>query len=289
MEILKATYGPKDVTDIARSLVKDGILFIRVGNHIFGDPQPGTIKTFNITYKIADREDALTVREGDHVTLPKRTATRLGVWYTYNPSGCETSTLKSLESIKKASDSCGADVVTCGWKPLPGNPFVELYSWTKTLSHLNQVLQILQCLYAAKAMANYEYVSFLEHDVLYPEDYFKFPAFSDGEVMTNMNYQGVSRKGFQPRKQHDQPFHQMTLRFFDAIRHLESILPNAIHTNAGLVEPQGHKRLTWESRNPSVHINHGIHFTSHFCVYGEANSPDHPYWGGCGQYFDGGN
>ncbi len=289
MKILRATYGQRDVTDTVKFLVKEGLLFFRVGNHVFGDPQPGTVKTFDLAYQIGDEQETLRVTEGEYVTLPKRTATRLGVFYTYNPAGCETSILKSLESIKKASDFCGADVVTCPWKSIPGNPFTEVYSWTQTLSHLNQVLQILQCLYAARSMAKYEYVSFLEHDVLYPMDYFKFPVFSDGEVMTNMNYQGVCREGFQPRKQHDQPFHQMTLRFNDAIRHLESILPNAIHTNAGLVEPQNHTRLTWESQNPSVHINHGIHFTSHYCVYGNATSADHPYWGNCKQYFHGGN
>lgn len=285
MEIIRATYGPLDVTDSVKFLVKEGLLFFRVGNHVFGDPQPGTVKNFSLVYRVGNKEETMSATEGDHVTLPRRTATRLGVWYTYNPSGCETSTRKSLESIKKASDFCGADVVTCGWSRIPENPFVELHSWTKTLSHLNQVLQILQCLYAAKRMARYEYVSFLEHDVLYPLDYFKFPAFSDGEVITNMNYQGVCREGFQPRQQHDQPFHQMTMRFDDAIRHLESILPNAIHTNAGLVEPQNHKRLTWESQNPSVHINHGVHFTSHFRVYGQATSTTHPYWGDCTQYF----
>lgn len=284
-----ATYGGANVTEIVRRMVKNDFLFFRVGNDIFGDPKPGEVKPFHMDCSLDDGNHRVVNRfEGEHVVFPERETRKLGVFYTYNPPGCEVSIIKSLESIKKAATLYGkeVDVVTCVWQPIPANPFPEIISWTKTLSHLNQVLQILQCLYAARSMGQYDYVSFLEHDVLYPSWYFLYPDFAEGEVMTNMNYEGVCVDGWQPRKQHDQPFHQMTMRFNDAIRHLESILPNAIQNNSGLVEPQNHKRLTWESSFPAVHINHGIHFTSHFRVYGEPTSKHHEYWGDCSKYFN---
>jgi hypothetical protein len=138
----------------------------------------------------------------------------------------------------------------------------------------------MQLLYQAKEMHNYDYVSFLEHDVLYPEGYFDFPDFEEGNVMTNMNYIGINEDGFQPLGQRDEPFHQMTMRFDEAIRHCESILSNALIRNAGLIEPQNIIRKQWECTNPAIHINHGKHFTSHFNVYRKDNIYTHDgYWG----------
>jgi hypothetical protein len=140
-------------------------------------------------------------------------------------------------------------------------------------------------LYQAREIGQYEYVSFLEHDVFYPEGYFDFPEISDGEIITNMNYMGLCRDGWQPLRQFDEPFHQMNMRFSDAIKHCESILPNALIRNSGLIEPQNLKRSKWKCKNPAVHVNHGHHFTSHYNVYGKNNIylEDH-YWGDSKEY-----
>jgi hypothetical protein len=186
---------------------------------------------------------------------------------------------KSLDTIKEASEGV-ADIVVCTWEPMPNIPFYQINSWYKSQSHLNQLLQIMQCLYKAKTMGNYDYVSFLEHDVMYPIGYFDFPDFASGEVLTNMNYGGVCISGWQKRKQNDEPFHQMTMRLDDAIEHCLTILPNALVTNSGMIETQKLTRTQWNCENEAVHINHGVHFTSHNSIYDKDNLTEiHPYWG----------
>jgi hypothetical protein len=143
----------------------------------------------------------------------------------------------------------------------------------------------MQCLYSAKEMYSYEYVSFLEHDVMYPEGYFDYNDFESGQVLTDMNYGGINKEGWQHRGQSDEPFHQMTMRFDDALKHCESILPNALRTNSGMIETQTMKRIQWESTNQSIHINHGIHFTSHNSIYKRNDTfIEHPYWGNHNNY-----
>jgi hypothetical protein len=143
----------------------------------------------------------------------------------------------------------------------------------------------MQCIYTAKTMGQYDYVSFLEHDVMYPKGYFDFPDFASGQVLTNMNYGGVCKNGWQKRKQNDEPFHQMTMRLDDAIAHCLEILPNALVTNSGMIETQNLKRIQWECKNEPVHINHGVHFTSHNSIYDKGNLlEEHPYWGNINTY-----
>ena len=218
-------------------------------------------------------------------TNPASFMKKLGVFYSNNNNPKIFPAIKkSLDTIKDASIGV-ADIVTCVWRPIEGNPFTELIAWTKTTSHLNQVLQILQCLYYAREKQSYDYVSFLEHDVLYARGYFDYPKIKRGEVITNMNYGGIIPEVFQKRKQNDEPFHQMTMRFDDAIEHCEHILVNALVTNDGLIEPKNHTRLQWRSINESIHINHGSHFTSHFSIYDSENvSKHHEWWGDVSKY-----
>jgi len=135
---------------------------------------------------------------------------------------------------------------------------------------------------SARDINQYDTVSFLEHDVLYPEGYFDYPKILPGTVITNMNYMGINKQGWQGVPIKHEPFHQMTMRFDEAIAHCESILANALITNSGMIEPQLPNiiRQKWECINPAVHINHGGHFTSHFSIYSTTDLKDHDnYWG----------
>jgi hypothetical protein len=134
-------------------------------------------------------------------------------------------------------------------------------------------------------MGKYDYVTFLEHDVMYTVGYFDYPEFENGVVMTNMNYGGINREGWQYRGQADEPFHQMTMKFDDAIQHCLDILPNALRTNSGMIETQTLTRKQWECDNQAIHINHGVHFTSHNSIYKKDNTyKNHPYWGEHSEY-----
>jgi len=285
MEIINATYGGRDCTDIVKSKVTGERLVIRSSNDLCGDPLVGQVKYLELNWKLDGTEYNEKVREGDLITLPKTFHNKLGIFYSNNNHQTIYPAIdKSLDTIKIAAEG-KADIVTCVWNRIPNNPFHQLVSWYQSQSHLNQLLQIMQCLYSAKEMYSYEYVSFLEHDVMYPTGYFDYNDFESGQVLTNMNYGGINREGWQHRGQSDEPFHQMTMRFDDAIKHCESILPNALRTNSGMIETQTMKRIQWEAPNQAIHINHGIHFTSHNSIYRRDNTYiQHPYWGNHSDY-----
>lgn len=280
MLVIKATYGGRDCTEQIRSKVKNGTLLVNVNNDIIGDPAVGTVKYLEIEYAF---NDGLILtgkfKEGEICRLQADPKRRLGIFYSNNNNPKTRNTiLRSLDTIQKAAAN-KADILTCFWIDEPHSPFNRLKSWYNIPSHLTQLLQIMQLMYTAKQSGSYDYVSFLEHDVLYPEGYFDFPDFPSGTTLCNMNYMGVNKDGWQPRMHDHQPFHQMTMRFEDAIKHCEKILPNALVTNSGMIEPQVGIRGSWMSKNPAVHVNHGYHFTSHYSIYGQANTKQNEYWG----------
>lgn len=286
MRVIKATYGGVDCTpQVQKKLVNNSII-LRVDNNIIGDPAVGVKKTLEMDVEVNGEIKHFSVEENKFFSFSKDSfKKKLGVFYSNNLDNSLTPSIReSLESIRVAAEG-KADVLTCMWRHENKNPFPEYIAWTQTSSHLNQLLQIMQLLYIAKSINNYEYVSFLEHDVLYPEGYFDYPEFYPGEVMINMNYIGMNKKGFQKRNANHEPFHQMTMRFTDAIKHCESILENALVTNSGMIEPEKMNRIQWNCPSPAVHMNHGKHFTSHFSIYSTINEKNsHPYWGNHDKY-----
>jgi hypothetical protein len=277
--IEKATYGGINCLEQINNIVGyNSHIFILANNNIIGDPLVGIKKQLRITI---DGKEYIT-DEGDFFTYPKSDKKKLGIWYTNNTeSSFKPPIIKSLQTIEKSSKN-KADIITCVWNRIQENKFIELLSWYKSTSHLNQLLQIMQCLVVAKNIGTYEYVSFLEHDVMYPENYFDFPDFDYGQVMTNMNYGGLNKYGWQEKRYNDQPMHQMTMRFSDAIEHTKNILDNALLTNSGNIENNTLVRKTWNCINQSIHINHGNHFTNHFSVVYNQNKnlpKYHKYWG----------
>ena len=285
LKVIKATYGGEDCTALIQSKIKGDKLILRADNNLIGDTMVGVVKTLQITGEYEGEPFVSTTREGDLLTLPKTKLNRLGIFYSNNSNHSIWPAIqKSMNTIKIAAEG-KADIVSCMWNPMPDNPFHQLNSWYTSQSHLNQLLQIMQCLYSAKEMGEYEYVSFLEHDVMYAEGHFDYDDFEKGQVLTNMNYGGINKEGWQLRGQDDEPFHQMTMHFDDAIEHCLSILPNALRTNSGMIETQKLKRIQWKSPNESIHINHGVHFTSHNSIYRKTDTYlKHPYWGEHSQY-----
>lgn len=283
MKIISATYGGQSITELISSKISGDKLLLKVSNDIIGDPQPGTLKYFEVEYEHNEEILKESYKEGTICAIPKTKHNRLGIFYSNNHNATIFPTIeKSLKSIEKAAEN-KADILTCMWFPFKNNPFSELISWYQQSSHLNQILQILQLLYTAKEIGEYDYVSFLEHDCLYGEGYFDYEDFEEGIILANMNYIGVNKTGWQPLKQFDKPTSQLTMRFNDAVKHFEQILPNALVRNSGLLEPQI-KMVDWRAPNSSVHVNHGYHFTSHYSIYGNGNTDNHPYWGNYTDY-----
>lgn len=283
MKILEAKYGNKDCTKELQAKVANNSLRLRVDNSLIGDPLLGKVKHLWVKYELKGKELEGKWQEGTFCVISGAKHKRLGIFYSNNNRPeTQATIIKSLDTIRIAAEG-KADILTCMWQPQKDNPFVEYIAWTKTYSHLNQLLQIMQLLYTAKETGKYESVSFLEHDVLYPEDYFDYETPKRGQLLCNMNYIGMSKGGFQDRKQHDQPFHQMTMRFIDAIKHCEKILANALIRNAGMIEPEL-ERTNWQTKNPSVHVNHGHHFTSHYSIYSDKLKTKNDYWGDIKKY-----
>lgn len=284
MNIIKATYGGVDCTAQMQAKVKGDQLIVLANNDIVGDPASGEVKVLSVQF---DTGDTVDTNEGSLLVYPRSNNNKLGIFYSNNVKvAIHPAIIASLKSIEKAATD-KVDILTCMWKHEPQNPFPEYIAWTQTFSHLNQLLQIMQLLYVARGIKEYEYVSFLEHDVLYPEGYFDYPNVEPGEVITNMNYMGVCKEGFQEVPIKHEPFHQMTMRFDEAIKHCESILSNALVTNSGLIEPQipNIVRKKWDCINPAVHINHGHHFTSHYSIYSATDlSNVNSYWGDHDKY-----
>jgi len=268
MIIHKATYGGKDVKSILDSKITNGTLKVKVSNDIFGDPRPGLFKYLEIETSVGSKK----VPENTYLSMPDTKNEKLGIFYTNN--NVDRVVSQSLKSLEKFEN---VDILTCVWKPIINNKFYETQALTKSSNHLNIIIQILQLLYVAKQTGSYKYVSFLEHDVLYPDGYFDYPDFDNG-VNTNMNYMGICDRGFQKKTADHEPLHQMTMVFNQAVDHFENSFKEAIRNGSVLLEP-GNNRQKWVCRNPAIHVNHGKHFTSHYTIYSRETYSLDPYWG----------
>ena len=278
MRILKATYGDIDVSEKLKTKIHNNNIFLLVNNSFFGDTKPGVVKYLETQIELDGLIFSNKVIENDFFVFPKSNRERLGIFYSNNNDDrIRPCIIESLKNISKAAKD-KADIITNMWNSEKENPFFETIAWTNTTSHLNQVLQVLQCLCTAQKINNYKYVSFLEHDVLYPEGYFDYPDFDDG-IICNMNYIGLVKDGFQKKSQNDKPTSQLTMLFKDALEHFLGLIPNAVIRNSGLLEPQ--KTIKeWNCINPAVHVNHGRHFTSHYNIYSKNDlSSFDSYWG----------
>lgn len=284
MNIIHATYGGQLITDILNQKISGNHLLLKVDNDICGDPNPGIVKDLIIRWDHDGSEHAGTWKEHTICSIPKSNHKRLGIFYSNNNEPRTFPTIElALKRIELAATD-KADVLTCVWNPIHSNPFSEVISWYRQSAHLTQVLQILQLLYMAREIGLYDYVSFLEHDCLYGEGVFDYPEFNEGTILCNMHYMGLCLDGWQQRGQNDKPFSQITMRFNDAIKHFEAILPNAIVRNSGLVEPQIEMQ-EWYSLYPTIHVNHGFHFTSHYSIYKKDRfDTEIAYWGKAQNY-----
>lgn len=199
----------------------------------------------------------------------------LGIWYSNNAAPHKV--LKaSLDSIKRAADLSRASVavVTCPWEHIDGNPFPEhLADFKAGPGHLNIVRQQKKCLEAmffaggAKdpAWREADVVCFLEHDVLYPPDYFDRVARAFREnpaapVVSNLDYEGLNQTGWLQVKERHEPLHQLSMRYDVAVANLERCEAEAVATGQCLLEPQGSRdnwvRIQPRGVMPAIHINH---------------------------------
>lgn len=220
----------------------------------------------------------------------------LGVWYSNN-SAPEMLLRNSLATVKAAAAGSrhAVTVVTCPWRPIPGNPFPEVLAdlGGKT-GHAAIVRQIRQCLDAAGP--GFDGVVFLEHDVLYPPDHFDaigdaFGFDQAATVVSNLNYEGLNGTGWLKVVERHEPMHQLAMRYGAAVSNLDRAAADCDRQGWAYLEPDhAADRSHWlrlpfdPDRPPAIHVNHvaGGRFTSHgeVCYAKESGGrTDHPFWG----------
>lgn len=202
----------------------------------------------------------------------------LGVWYSNNTAPPKL--LKaSLDSIKRAADLSREEVrvVTCPWEPIPGNPLPERVAPPGCRTgpgHLNIVRQQRQCIDFSRRMGagpgaawEPDAVCFLEHDVLYPPDYFDRVARAFREhpgcpVVSNQDYEGLNATGWLRVRERHEPLHQIALRYDVAVANLDRAERECEAQGWAYLEPDHDAdRSAWArirpaGRMPAVHVNH---------------------------------
>lgn len=227
----------------------------------------------------------------------------VGIWYTDN-SAPTSLLLDSLRTVKIAADRAGVKVLTSVWNSIPGNPFPEVtYGGEKKCHHSTIAQQILDLLDRVGSDDPYG-VCLLEHDVLYPRDYFErfrraWVEKPTAKVISHLNYEGLNHTGWQSVRERHEPLHQLGIQFDYAKQNFFRALKEASRPKPddwAYLEPDSEvvgttiisKRSNWvrilwdPTVQPSVHVNRKTgRFTTHgdVCYLPVADRKVHPFWG----------
>lgn len=210
----------------------------------------------------------------------------LGIYYT--SSNVHPALAKaSIDSVEKMiANTPGGKVVYSVWNKIPYiSEDRQQVTYFRHNGHLNIALQIYRALLTN---TEYDLVAFLEHDVLYHENYLNNLANSirpNHEGVSYRSFCGMNAKGYQKLIQQDEPMSMLSLRYDRAIQLMqEKISYYAIHGH-GCIEPDNKRGLLSLQGVDNVHVNmnettHSHHLTSHYNCYSKTNvfNP-HPYWG----------
>lgn len=235
------------------------------------------------------------------VEAPRRKI--LGVFCTTNkisPVLLQT-VLTQLKLAVESTTLADVNIVTCSWKEIPDNPFEGRITPFNDLGHLNYILQIKQALVGSTA----DMVCMLEHDVLYPNNYFdevvKNWDYNKYGVCNN-NYIGMNETGYLAVKERHQPYSLMSMAKFFLEQQLDykvnKVISNIVESELPgynpkygwcCVEPDDKTlfaHIPFTDNYPAIHVNmnhmggYGTgkegknhHFTSHceVCYESESN------------------
>lgn len=242
------------------------------------------------------------------VRQPERPRARiLGIWYTNNAAPDKLMT-KSLDTIRIAMQSTtrhDVQVTTCSWREVAGNPFPWIAAKrTAQPGHATIIQQQIQCVDLADPF-DWQIICFLEHDTLYPPDYFDRVgnAFTDPlnrsypSVVSNLDYEGMNKTGWLTVRERHEPLHQLSMMRGTAMANFLRAKEDCDRQGWCYLEPQ-RDRSRWRQipysggkavSMPSIHVNFDGRFTSHgeVCYDPVAKSTTHPHWGKFEQYWPG--
>ena len=215
----------------------------------------------------------------------------LGVWYSNNaaPEKLLQDSLGCIETALRCTHGFDVRIVTSSWDPIPGNVLPWIQAQDRNAGHGNIIRQIRQAV-AKVGEWSWDAVCFLEHDVLYPADYFErvgaaFVARPDVNVVSNLDYEGLNATGWLAVKERHEPMHQLSMRRLFALANLDRAEEDCARQGWAYLEPQGDRsdwlRLPATGKSPSIHVNHAKRFTSHgeVCYEPESSRTHLPVWG----------
>jgi hypothetical protein len=168
----------------------------------------------------------------------------LGAWYTNNAAPDRLMNA-SLQAIKQARDQTihqDVLVTTASWNPVPNNPFAcTVGKPDAPAGHASIIASIRRCIRQAdEAGYAWEALCFLEHDVLYPADYFERMgrALAEGsDIVVNLDYEGLNGSGWLRTVNRHEPMHQMCMTRETALANLERAEDECRRNGGCLLEP----------------------------------------------------
>lgn len=217
--------------------------------------------------------------------------------------------LSAAKAFSQMKGNIDIDIVTVSWKPIEQNPFKGYITPFNNLGHLNYVLQLKQ----AVLQENADIVCILEHDVIYPYNYFEtvYNAwdYTKYGVITE-NYIGMNQTGYQAVKERHHPYSMMSMAKHYLIGELDRCVNDCIKTIGDwngaakygwcYMEPHDKsvfKILPFTDNFPVIHVNmnqiggfgtgdqgKNHHFTTHCEVCYEPDSQGKTYRDDWGEY-----
>lgn len=215
----------------------------------------------------------------------------LGVYYTHSNLhlGLQEQNLMRIKRMIEATP--GADYIASVWKPTPFlPPEKQQVSFFKNNGHMNIALQIYRALLSKQG---FNYVAFLEHDVLYHHNYLNTLAQNFQQGWDGISYQsfiGLNAKGFQKLNQQDEPMSMLSMTYPKALALMKSKIDYYVTHGSGCIEPDDKSKMLKVRGEDNVHVNmnetrQSHHLTSHYNIYSKTDVTDtHKYWGSHTKY-----
>lgn len=232
-------------------------------DHSYVSPAIAQSEYIKLMYEITQSKNIAMQQE-------KRRFKILGVFCTTNKLHPDLLKL-TLERIRVAAEStteADVKIITCSWEPIPGNPFMAITTPFRNMGHLNYLLQIKQALIKDKETGESDIVAMLEHDMMYPPNYFDRIAqeWDGGKYgLTMDNYIGMNETGYLNVVERHQPMSLMAMAKFYLDKNLNIKIDEALKNispqspfGSCCVEPDNKadfKRVPFTNYWPAIHVN----------------------------------
>ena len=308
---LQAVYGTAEKFVDVSHVLKDQLntqdkIHVYATNDLAGDPASGEFKHLTVTVE----GEQFEIPEGKVFTWPKqKDINHLVIFYSHvNPHADKRQGQFVSYCLNHLLNTVPENAVVRGGliHSYPINhPKFHNYEpmYREGIGHAMIMQQVYRTLLAARheGLTSLEYVSFAEHDNLYPTSHFQFEDFEE-DILVNTHHIGFTQDGFQKEQRSETwPTFAMTMKYDFAIEYFKNRIHSFFEDPSyyGLVEPitEHHYKTLNEWTNltrrgltcthkvrktdePILHLWNGSHNTSHYQTYPKDEYLNHnTYWG----------